>query len=88
MSALFYVAVHEIQAALVSSGSRPRGHKERVVALREKWPSLGTLYEALFSRSRQARYECRHHSQAEVVLAEAALQQVKSEIAKLGLRAY
>jgi uncharacterized protein (UPF0332 family) len=86
MSALFYAAVHEIQAALVASSSRPRDHKERMVILREKWPTLGTLYETLFTRSRQARYECHRHSQADLALAEVALTQVKSEIAKLGLR--
>jgi uncharacterized protein (UPF0332 family) len=88
MSVLFYAAVHEIQAALVVSGSRPRDHTERMAMLREKWPSLGTLYDTLFTRSKQARYLCHRPSQAELALAEAALTQVRGEIAKLNLPPY
>jgi hypothetical protein len=88
MTALFYAAVHEIQAALVASGSRPRSHEDRRATLREKWPTLGTLYETLFDRSKQARYLCHRHSQADLALAEMALTQVKGEITKLNLPSY
>ena len=88
MTALFYTAVHEIQAALVADGARPGDHKERQRVLREKWPTLATVYETLFTRSKQARYGCQRHSQADLALAEAALQQVRREIAKLGLQPY
>ena len=36
MTALFYAAMHEVQAALVSTGLRPREHKTRKAALRKK----------------------------------------------------
>jgi hypothetical protein len=88
MTSLFYAAVHEIQAALVASRSRPRDHTERIAVLREKWPSLGTLYETLYTRSKQARYNFHRHSQADLALAEMALAQIRSEIAKLKLPTY
>jgi uncharacterized protein (UPF0332 family) len=88
MSVLFYTAVHEIQAALVASGSRPRNHESRMVTLREKWPTLGTLYETLFDRSKRVRYLCNRPSQMELALAEAALTQVRAEITKLNLPPY
>ncbi len=88
MTALFYTAVHEMQAALVASGSRPADHKARIAALRAKWPSLATVYETLYSRSKQARYKCQRHSQAELALAEMSLAQARAEIAKLKLPPY
>ena len=88
MTVLFYTAMHEIQAALVADGSRPVDHTERQRVLREKWPTLATAYETLFTRSKQARYECHRHSQADLAFAEAALQQVRREIAKLGSQPY
>lgn len=88
MTALFYTVVHEIQAALVASGSRPGDHTDRKAILREKWPSLGMAYETLYTRSKQARYLCHRHSQKDLALAESALAQVRSEITKLNLPPY
>lgn len=91
MTALFYAAMHEVQAALVSTGLRPREHKTRKAALREKtggWLAIAQLYESLFSQSCAARYECHRHSQLHLALAEHQLGEVQNEIAKLSLPPY
>ena len=85
MTALFYIAVHEIQSFLVQHNLARKTHSERLNALRKdsQWATLAQHYDALQQRSRDARYECRVHSQADLAIAELALRQVRGEVARL-----
>jgi hypothetical protein len=90
MPALFYAALHELQAFFVDCGLRPATHKQRSDVLRHPLnrATLGPLllqrYRRLESLSRAARYECVVHNDAQFTRAEQALEDVRNEIRRLG----
>ena len=88
MTVLYYVALHEIEAALVSDGCRVHSHEERKAKMQQKWPILRRWHDHLYQHSRDARYRCRRPSQKDLTLAEAALRGVRDEIAKITPRPY
>jgi hypothetical protein len=88
MAALFYTALHEIQAALVATNNRRRNHKDRQDVLRAMWPKIAALYDGLYTRSKAARYECVRHSSVQLIEAEMLLREVRAEIAALNLPPY
>lgn len=58
ITALFYVAVHEVQALLIEHGHRPTTHRDRNAIVRTKWKkTVWPPYESLQSDSEDARYE-------------------------------
>jgi hypothetical protein len=90
MPALYYAALHEVQALFVESGIRPANHTHRSEILRhpENRGHLGKLlwrrYKELEQLSRQARYECVQHDSNQLARAERFLADVRSEIAARG----
>jgi len=83
VAALFYTAVHELEAALLALGERsPKGHPERRTAMRRNFPAVAKNFEQLHSMGVDARYHCKRHSQAEVAFAEMGLTLIRQEIAK------
>lgn len=85
MTALFYVAVHEVQSLLAQHNLSARTHSARLAALRQRghWATLVNHYENLQQKSTNARYDCIVHSQAEIALAEWVLNQVRAEVQRL-----
>lgn len=84
MTALFYVVVHEVEAALRAvNAPRSSDHHSRKAALRTLSPPLAAQYETLYGLSVAARYECVRHSQTALALAEARLPMIRAAIAKL-----
>ncbi len=88
MTALFYVALHEIEAALVATNCRVHSHEQRKAKLASKWPVIRRWHDLLYTRSRDARYRCQLFSANDLVLAEAAVAGIRAEIAKLKLPPY
>ena len=80
MTALFYAAVHEVQSLLIQRGSRPRTHDDRKAELRARWSNLAAAYDALYQRSREARYECVVHEQHHLASAEIYLTMLQQEV--------
>jgi hypothetical protein len=79
--ALFYSALHYIQAFLIMKGHRPKRHETRSDLLRRQWPAIAAAYEQLYVKSRHARYELVSPTPNELTLCESLLEMVKSEIA-------
>lgn len=88
MTVIFYVALHEIEAALVAKGSRVYSHEQRKAKLASKWPVIRQWHDFLYTRSRDARYRCQSFSANDLALAETALASIRAEIAKLNLAPY
>jgi uncharacterized protein (UPF0332 family) len=67
VTALFYAALHKVQAYLARSDLYPTSHsrREKVLASRPETEPLGELYMLLRTRSEDARYNCLAFSQAE-----------------------
>lgn len=56
--ALFYAAVHLVDAQAARKKRHPGGHEARRQFVFEHWPEMEPTYTALHQRSEQARYEC------------------------------
>jgi hypothetical protein len=94
ITALFYAAVHDVQALIVSKGWRyiddqgkswiPRTHTERLSVIKRECKHLRADFESLKDWSEAARYECETFLQAQLKLAESVLSGLKAEIDKLG----
>lgn len=57
--ALFYIAVHEVQALILDLlGKRPGNHTERRSFIQANWLAVWGPYDHLYQLSREARYEC------------------------------
>ena len=62
MTALFYCAVHELEAALIALGEPvPKNHEQRKKAMRQN-------FKAVAPKSVAARYECKRHAQTSLPL--------------------
>lgn len=92
MTALFYCAVHEVQAFLVRKrqylhsvgvARLPRRHQDRLTVLHDHFPTLEPLYRSLKDWSEDARYECATFTEPQLRLAEATLNNLRAEIAQL-----
>ena len=81
ITALFYAAVHEVQSLLVEHGAQPRSHDDRRRELLNRWPNLAVLYDSVYNRSKDARYNCVIHQQPQLALAQMALNMVRAEVA-------
>jgi hypothetical protein len=92
MTALFYAAVHEVQAFFLkhkaelaaSSFTVPDSHKCVKLVLRTLWPSLAASYASLLDQSYRARYKCRLYSESNLQAAVVQLGMLRDEIKTLG----
>lgn len=90
MNALFYTALHELQAFFIDCGLRPATHNQRKEILRkpanqrQTGQLLSRRYFRLESYSRMTRYDCRIPSDDQFARAEEALGEVRDEIRRLG----
>jgi hypothetical protein len=83
VTALFYVAVHELEAALLAlNEASPKNHAQRKAAMRQHFLPAAKDFEQLHQMSMAARYECKRHSQSDIAFAEARLTPIRQEIAK------
>ena len=88
MTALFYTALHEIQAFLVSRASTlsaagiavPWGHKERREVLSQRYGKLAPLYDRFLDLDRQGRYDCIVPTEDDLKDAEKLLQRIRTQI--------
>jgi hypothetical protein len=93
LAALFYAAVHEVQALIVRKNWRlqrkdgpsrfPSDHNERLRVIKRECPQIETDYRSLKQWSEDARYECRPFSPGNVQLAKAVLDRITVELAKI-----
>lgn len=84
MVALFYTAVHELQAFMVERGQAPQDHAGRKAVLRKNKFQLGThlaqQYQALRKSSENARYELWRPTRTDLADAEVRLQKIRDEL--------
>jgi hypothetical protein len=68
MTALFYTALHEVQALFLDTTSdRPVQHSGRNAKINANWgASIYAPYTWLYQRSRTARYDCAMPSEAKL----------------------
>lgn len=83
MTALFYAAVHYVQAACLDlrAGPIPQDHRERKAAIRNQFRSVANDYETLYHESRKARYECVKHKGHQLKAAQKLLNGIAAETA-------
>jgi len=79
MTAIFYAAVHYVQALLVEAGHTPLGHSARNRLL-VTWPPIRTPYMRLYQYSRDARYGCLSPDEKRLAHALGLLEDVKREV--------
>ena len=92
MTAMFYSAVHAVQAVSVRRGWRvkhkgvlryPEDHGERLQVVSRKLSEVETEYRALKEWSEAARYEGMTFSETQLALARAQLAAIKNHIESL-----
>lgn len=87
MVALFYTALHEVQAFLIAHGQRPDSHRERKAVLRRNRFQLGNdigrHYRQLRQWSEDARYRLWQPTSADLQQAEQRLAAIRGEVARL-----
>lgn len=89
MTALFYCAVHQVQAIAVRKNWKiqtedgtwqlPENHKQRGQAIRRYAKHLWATYSFLQDNSQLARYECEPFNQAQLALAERELKSLQAQ---------
>ena len=94
LTALFYTAVHQVQAVIVRKGWKvrrkdgslkfPDVHEERLRVINRECRQIETDFRLLKQWSEGARYECRAFAPHNVKLAERTLDQITAELAKIG----
>jgi hypothetical protein len=83
VATLFYIAVHELEAALLALGEpSPKRHQDRLAAMRANFRPAASHFETLHKMSVDARYHCKRHAQSDIAFAEARLGFIRQEIAK------
>lgn len=84
MTALFYAAVHYVQAACLHLGVNPipKDHQSRKAAVRTQFKSVAGDFETLYHESRKARYECVKHQRHQLADARKLLKGIATETAK------
>jgi hypothetical protein len=84
MVALFYTAVHELQAFMVERGQAPEVHAARKAVLRKNKFQLGThlaqQYQVLRKSSENARYELWKPTRTDLADAEVRLRKIRDEL--------
>ncbi len=86
MTALFYVAVHEVRAFFSNHGIALRGHAPTRLAFLNNKPLLDTMssrHDRLYQYSVQARYYCQTPSAAKFTKGENALNEIRTEIGRI-----
>jgi hypothetical protein len=84
VTVLFYIAVHELEAALLACGEpRSKDHTTRRTGVRQRVTGASPGFEQLYQMSNEARYECVLHPQHRIALAEMQLALIRQEIAKV-----
>lgn len=86
MTALFYVAVHEVRAFFASHGVALWGHAPTRLAFLNNKPLLNTMssrYDRLYQYSVQVRYYCQTPSAAKFTNGENALNEIRTEIGRI-----
>jgi hypothetical protein len=78
MVAVFYAALHYIQAFLVEQGHRPEEHSERNALLRN-WPNIKVPYMRLYAWSMDSRYRCYPPNEKRLEYAFGLLEDIKKE---------
>jgi hypothetical protein len=82
MTALFYAAVHEVQAFLIDNNHRPETHTARNRLVKQYWgPTIYPPYDTLQQRSRDARYNCIMPSEDDLNRAVLTLAKLRAAIA-------
>lgn len=61
VTALFYSAVHSVQCLCEEHGINPSNHRQRMNTIKGCFPEILEPYRKLYSKSRDARYECIIH---------------------------
>jgi hypothetical protein len=82
-TALFYVAVHEVQALILDkTGERPDNHVDRNKIIKKHWrSSVWGPYEHLMQLSQEARYKCRFPTETQLNNAVLALAKLRLAVA-------
>lgn len=92
MTALFYIAVQEVQALIVRKGWRvadagrqiiPKTHHHREQAIRENCPEIFGEYRLLKDWSKAARYDCERFD-GKLAMAEKQVENLTAKILALG----
>jgi hypothetical protein len=93
VAALFYTAVHEVQAVIVrkqwkvqrkdGSWKFPEVHEERLRVINRECPQIEPDYRSLKQWSEGARYECRSFSKGNLQMAKGVLDRIVAELAKI-----
>jgi hypothetical protein len=78
--ALFYMAVHLVDAQAARKRRHPGGHAARGQFVFENWPEMEPTYTALHQRSEQARYECGLMGPSDVTNAQQYVNEIKKVI--------
>ena|ERR1700742_244492 len=80
MTALFYAAVHYVQAGCVHFGACPKDHGMRKEAIQTHFREIRAAYSKLYQDSRDARYECIKHQSSELRNAESLLARIAATV--------
>jgi hypothetical protein len=89
MTALFYTALHEIQALAIRKGWRvrhraglrfPEDHNERLQVIATHLAPIEAEYRSLKDWSEHARYRCGTFTSAQLALAEGTLKTIRTHL--------
>ena len=81
VTALFYAAVHYVNAYLVSRGLARQDHAVREASMRQPFfDPVRTKYKRLKDMSREARYEIAPYCQRDVERAKGLLNEIKNHV--------
>ncbi len=86
MTAVFYVALHELRAFFLDHGIRLGDHEATRKALRKNLPRTQQItrhYSRLYGWSIEARYKGAQPAQQKLRRAEQSLQTIRHEVARL-----
>jgi uncharacterized protein (UPF0332 family) len=87
MVALFYCAMHEVQAFIVAHGQRPESHSDRTAVLRANEFQLGKdlrrHYRRLIQYGHDVRYAFLEPTPQDLTDAEDRLTKIRNEISRL-----
>jgi hypothetical protein len=82
MTALFYAAVHYVQAGCIhiDPAKSPWNHETRKAAVKEHFRGIAAAYSRLYQDSRDARYECRKHKSSDLRNGETLLARIAAAV--------
>lgn len=93
MTALFYTAIHEVQAVIVRKNWRvqqkngswtlPVDHVERLRVINRECPQIEPDFRSLKNWSEGARYRCQAFGSGHLQLAKGVLDRISAELSKI-----